>query len=59
MAFGAWMTADTTRGIRGSADSAPPAECPQWVEPRLLPELIVPFKRDMYRAIVDRFSDWL
>ena len=31
----------------------------QWVEPRLLPELIVPFKRDMYRAIVDGFGEWL
>ena len=31
----------------------------QWVEPKLLPELIVPFKRDMYRAILDGFSDWL
>ena len=28
----------------------------QWVEPRLLPELIVPFKRDMYRAILDGFA---
>ncbi|WP_265571229.1 RNA pyrophosphohydrolase [Sphingomicrobium nitratireducens] len=31
----------------------------KWVEPRLLPELIVPFKRDMYRAIVDGFARWL
>ena len=31
----------------------------QWVEPNRLPELIVPFKRDMYRAIVDGFRDWL
>ena len=31
----------------------------KWVEPRLLPELIVPFKRDMYRTIVDGFSDFL
>ena len=31
----------------------------QWVEPRLLPELIVPFKRDMYRAILDGFGPWL
>ena len=31
----------------------------QWVEPRLLPELIVPFKRDMYRAILDGFAQWL
>ncbi len=31
----------------------------QWVEPTLLPELIVPFKRDMYRAILDGFADHL
>lgn len=31
----------------------------QWVEPDHLPDLIVPFKRDMYRAIVDGFRDWL
>ena len=31
----------------------------QWVEPTLLPELIVPFKRDMYRAILDGFGEWL
>ena len=31
----------------------------QWVEPHLLPELIVPFKRDMYRAIVEGFADHL
>ena len=31
----------------------------KWVEPRLLPGLIVPFKRDMYRAIVAGFGEWL
>ena len=31
----------------------------QWVDPHLLPELIVPFKRDMYRAILDGFADHL
>jgi len=31
----------------------------QWVEPSLLPELIVPFKRDMYRAILDGFAEYL
>ena len=31
----------------------------QWVEPRLLPELIVPFKRDMYRAIIEGFAEYL
>ena len=31
----------------------------KWVEPHLLPELIVPFKREMYRTIVEGFSDYL
>ena len=31
----------------------------QWVEPRLLPALIVPFKRNMYAAILDGFADHL
>ena len=31
----------------------------QWVNPQLLPELIVPFKRDMYRAILDGFAEHL
>jgi putative (di)nucleoside polyphosphate hydrolase len=31
----------------------------QWGEPHLLPELIVPFKRDMYRTIVEGFADHL
>ena len=30
-----------------------------WVEADDLPELIVPFKRDMYRAIVAGFREWL
>jgi putative (di)nucleoside polyphosphate hydrolase len=31
----------------------------KWVEPDALPDLIVPFKRDMYRAIVAGFREWL
>lgn len=31
----------------------------KWVEHELLPELIVPFKRDMYRSIVAEFSRFL
>ncbi len=31
----------------------------QWVEPSRLTELIVPFKRDMYCAILDGFAQWL
>jgi putative (di)nucleoside polyphosphate hydrolase len=31
----------------------------QWVEPQQLPDLIVPFKRDLYRRLLHEFSDWL
>jgi putative (di)nucleoside polyphosphate hydrolase len=31
----------------------------QWVEPERLPELIVPFKRDLYREVLDAFADYL
>lgn len=31
----------------------------KWVDPELLPELIVPFKRDVYAAIVKGFRDKL
>ena len=31
----------------------------QWVDPQRLPDLIVPFKRDMYRAILDGFAPYL
>ena len=31
----------------------------QWVDPKRLPDLIVPFKRDMYRTIVEGFADYL
>ena len=29
----------------------------KWVAPELLPELIVPFKRDVYEALVAEFRD--
>ena len=31
----------------------------KWVDPELLPELIVPFKREVYAAIVEGFRDQL
>ena len=31
----------------------------QWVEPARLPELIVPFKRDLYRRLLSDFADYL
>ena len=31
----------------------------QWVEPDLLPELIVPFKREVYSAVVAGFREYL
>jgi len=30
----------------------------RWVEPSALPELIVPFKRDLYRRLVDEFRPY-
>ncbi len=39
-----------------------PEFCPefcewQWVHPAELPDLIVPFKRELYKAVVEEFSD--
>ena len=31
----------------------------KWIEPQKLPELIVPFKRDLYRRLLQEFSDYL
>ena len=38
----------------------PPEFCDwKWVEPEQLPELIVPFKKAVYQAVLDAFSDRL
>ena len=31
----------------------------KWIDPDHLPELIVPFKRDLYRRILQHFADYL
>jgi len=31
----------------------------KWIEPRHLPDLIVPFKRDLYRRLLNEFADQL
>ncbi len=31
----------------------------KWIEPEQLPDLIVPFKRDMYRRLLAEFADYL
>jgi putative (di)nucleoside polyphosphate hydrolase len=31
----------------------------KWVEPEQLPDLIVPFKRDLYRRLLAEFADYL
>jgi putative (di)nucleoside polyphosphate hydrolase len=31
----------------------------KWIEPEQLPELIVPFKRDLYRRLLKEFADFL
>ena len=30
----------------------------KWIEPRRLPDLIVPFKRELYRRLLDEFSNY-
>ena len=50
-------------GSDGDIDIAahdPPEFCEwKWVDPELLPELIVPFKREVYQAVVAGFRDRL
>ena len=31
----------------------------KWIEPAELPDLIVPFKRDLYRQLLSEFSEYL
>jgi putative (di)nucleoside polyphosphate hydrolase len=31
----------------------------QWLEPERLPDMIVPFKRDLYRRLLEEFADYL
>ena len=31
----------------------------KWIEPARLPDLIVPFKRDLYRRLLKEFADYL
>ena len=31
----------------------------KWADPASLPDLIVPFKRDLYRELLREFSDYL
>ena len=31
----------------------------KWIDPQQLPELIVPFKRDLYRRLLREFEPWL
>ena len=31
----------------------------KWIEPHQLPDLIVPFKRDLYRQLLKEFDPWL
>ena len=58
----AWYLARFT-GEDGDIDleaHEPPEFCEwKWVEPALLPELIVPFKREVYAAVVAGFREFL
>lgn len=39
-----------------NAHQPPEFEAWRWVEPELLPEMIVPFKKRVYRAVLDEFK---
>ena len=43
--------------IRIDADDHPEFNEWRWVEPELLPDLIVPFKKRVYRQVVEEFRD--
>ena len=45
--------------INLEADGQPEFREFRWVEPERLPELIVPFKRDLYRRLIAEFADYL
>ncbi|WP_300974180.1 RNA pyrophosphohydrolase [Sphingomonas sp. LHG3406-1] len=41
------------------ATAHPEFDAWKWVEPSSLPDLIVPFKRDLYRQLIDQFREHL
>jgi putative (di)nucleoside polyphosphate hydrolase len=45
--------------VRLDADGHPEFRAWKWVPPGELPDLIVPFKRDLYRRLLDDFADYL
>ena len=47
------------RDIDLNAAGHPEFRAWKWVEPDLLPELIVPFKRELYRRLLREFADYL
>ncbi len=47
------------RDVRIDAGADPEFREWKWVEPQQVPELIVPFKRDLYRRLLDAFSEHL
>ena len=45
--------------VRIEAAEHPEFRAWKWVEPERLPEVIVPFKRELYRRILKEFADYL
>ena len=41
------------------ATSHPEFRAWQWLDPARLPDMIVPFKRDLYRRLLEEFADYL
>ena len=49
----------TDEDVRIESAGQPEFRAWKWVEPRLLPELIVPFKRALYERLLADFADYL
>ncbi|GAA4039372.1 RNA pyrophosphohydrolase [Parerythrobacter jejuensis] len=55
-----WFLARLTAGddaIDIDADDTPEFSCWKWADPETLPELIVPFKRHVYRQVLEAFRE--
>jgi putative (di)nucleoside polyphosphate hydrolase len=49
----------TDEDVRIDAAEQPEFQAWKWVEPQRLPDIIVPFKRDLYRRLLTDFEPWL
>ena len=54
---GASVAGERSRSQDGARHDPPEFSQWQWTQPEELPDLIVPFKKRVYRAVLDEFRD--